>query len=295
MRFFLILAFFFLHVNLFASDKVSYFDKNDSMLDLSEHLLQAYGFMPIPVLITEPAVGYGGGVALVYLHDKIAGKKTASGRRIPPSISAVMFAAIQNGTKVAGAAHIGYWLEDTMRTTTYVGSPNVFIDIYKENIAIEMNLKGLFFYQDATFRISESNFFLGGSYMYFGADTTFDFEDIENDFGGEDTVSCVGLIAQYDSRDNHLSPNRGMLLNFKANIYSDTLGSDYSFENYKINATFYNPLTSKINLDFNLIAPYLYPFISMRGIPMMRYQGENIVSLETQFSYQFDSRWRGLG
>ncbi|VEB72634.1 Uncharacterised protein [Raoultella ornithinolytica] len=38
------------------------FDPEDGMLDMSRYLQDnQYGFLPVPVVITEPAVGYGGG------------------------------------------------------------------------------------------------------------------------------------------------------------------------------------------------------------------------------------------
>ena len=91
---------------------------------------QAYGFLPVPIIVTEPAVGYGGGLTLVYLHDTLMGKVSSTGRRIPPSISGVVAVRTENGTQGFGGFHIGYWLEDTLRTATYIGKPNVFIDLY---------------------------------------------------------------------------------------------------------------------------------------------------------------------
>jgi hypothetical protein len=107
-------------------------------LDLSEYMSQAYGFLPIPIIITEPAVGYGGGVALIYLHDTLTGKQSSTGRRIPPSISGGLVAGTENGTRALGAFHIGYWLEDTLRTATYIGKPDVFIDMYGDNFIDEL-------------------------------------------------------------------------------------------------------------------------------------------------------------
>ncbi len=179
------------------------------------------------------------------------------------------------------------------------------MDIYSEGSAINMNLDGLFLYQNAKLRVMDSNLFLGVSYTYFGSESSFEFDSLERDFGGESSVAALGLIAQYDSRDSVLSPNKGMLLNLKALFYDEVLQSDYTFQSYKASGIFYNPLSSRINLDFkinaqtidgeqNSIAPYMYPFISMRGIPMMKYQGESVLSAETQVSYQFNQRWRGL-
>src|SRR4051812_24642306 len=40
-----------------------FFDPADGQLDLSYFLENPKGFLPIPIVITEPAVGYGGGIA----------------------------------------------------------------------------------------------------------------------------------------------------------------------------------------------------------------------------------------
>lgn len=101
------------------------------------------------------------------------------------------------------------------------------------------------------------------------------------------------------------SPNKGQFISLKAQFYDEKFGGDYNFINYKSTNLFYNKINSKINLDFNLVADivegdkseipsYLYPFISMRGIPMMRYQGEKVITLQSQFSYEITPRWKGL-
>jgi len=287
-----------------TSDEINFFTKSGE-LDLSEYMSQAYGFLPVPIIITEPALGYGGGVALVYLHDTLVGKESATGRRIPPSISGVVVAATQNNTKIAGAFHIGYWLEDTLRTATYVGKPNVFIDMYGDNFSFTMNFDALFFYQSVKKRVMDSHIFLGAAYMYIKTDVSFDFDRLERDFSGKSEIASLSLLAEYDSRDNQLSPGSGQFLSFRAQFYDEAFGGDYNFVNYKSTNLFYNKLNSKINLDFNFVAEaidgdnrnipsYLYPFISMRGVPAMRYQGEKITTLQTQLSYNFTDRWQGL-
>ena len=286
------------------SNELNFFTKEGD-LDLSEYMSQAYGFLPVPIIITEPAVGYGGGMALIYLHDTLVGKQSSTGHRIPPSISGALIAATENGTKASGAFHIGYWLEDTLRTATYIGKPDIFIDMYGDNFAFNMHFDGLFFYQSIKKRIMESHIFLGAAYMYVKTDVTFDFNKLEKDFSGESNVASLSLLAEYDSRDNQLSPNKGQFISLKAQFYDENLGGDYNFINYKSTNLFYNELNSKINLDFNIVADwvegdkseipsYLYPFISMRGIPMMRYQGEKVITLQSQFSYDITSRWKGL-
>jgi len=284
-----------------SSKEISFFTQEGD-LDLSEYMSQAYGFLPVPIIITEPAVGYGGGITLVYLHDTLLGQKSSTGRRIPPSISGAVVLRTENGTEGLGGFHIGYWLEDTLRTATYIGKPNVFIDIYAGNQAIQLNVDGMLFYQSVKKRVGESDWFLGASYMYVKSDMNLDFD--LNPVAREETIASVSLIAEYDTRDNQLSPSSGMFISARAQIYDDVVGGDYNFVNYKSTNLFYNKLTDKLNMDFNIvgetvdgdrreIAPYLYPFISMRGVPAMKYQGGSVVTMQTELSYNFTSRWEG--
>ena len=44
--------------------------ESDDQFDVSNFLSSRTGFLPIPIIITEPAVGYGGGAVLTYFHKK---------------------------------------------------------------------------------------------------------------------------------------------------------------------------------------------------------------------------------
>ncbi len=56
---------------------------------MSNWLLDRDGLLPVHIIVTEPAVGYGGGLALVYFHDKVGSRRGS-----PPSVSAVAGAAV---------------------------------------------------------------------------------------------------------------------------------------------------------------------------------------------------------
>ena len=45
-------------------------DAEDGKLDIGNYLSSATGFLPVPIIITEPAVGFGAGVAVAvaYFH-----------------------------------------------------------------------------------------------------------------------------------------------------------------------------------------------------------------------------------
>ena len=46
-------------------------DPEDGAFDASAFLSTAKGFLPIGTIITEPAVGYGAGLGLMFFHDSI--------------------------------------------------------------------------------------------------------------------------------------------------------------------------------------------------------------------------------
>ena len=293
------------NVDMNVSEELTFFTQEGD-LDLSNYLSQAYGFLPVPILITEPAIGYGGGAALVYLHDKFVGRKGASGRNIPPSMSGVILAATENKTKVAGGFHIGYYFEDTLRTQTFVMLTDINMNFYTpDDKAVFMNLKTPIAYQSLKYRLFDSDVFLGASYLYSSSEIKLNKEE-ENDIElppHKVTNAALGLIFDYDTRDNALSPNKGMLFNVRANLFDERVGSDYDFKKYFLQELLYIPLTSDINLDHRLVfdkvvgddAPfYMYPSVSMRGVPAMRYQGENVALYEAQLTYDFNSRWSGV-
>jgi len=80
-------------------------------------------------------------------------------------------------------------------------------------------------------------------------------------------------------------------------------GSDYDYENLNLYGLAYYPLRKNVIAGFRYEmqqvfgAPpfYMKPFINLRGIPAMRYQG-NIFSLaETEFRWDFVTRWSAVG
>jgi outer membrane protein assembly factor BamA len=301
----LLIFLYLLHVSVMADEKVSFFDKNDSQLDLSDYLSQAYGFIPVPIIITEPAIGYGGGATLLYLHDKFIGKKGKSGRNIPASISGIIAAGSENGTWIAGAFHLGYYLEDTLRTQTFVGYPSVNIDFYtNNNTPVYMNIEGPLGYQSVKYRVSESDFFLGLAYSYAKITNRLKGEKIDNIPEKTFINSGIHLLVDYDTRDNSLSPNRGMIFNANLAFFDKSIGSQYSYQLYTLQELLYIPINDEFYFDQRLFysmisgkeAPFfMYPFVNMRGVPVVKYQGEKIAQYEAQLRWNFQYRWSVLG
>ena len=70
-------------------------DPQDGKLDVSAFLATAYGFVPIASIITDPAIGYGGALGLVFIkpnHD------SNTGQMLRPDMALAAGMATENGT-----------------------------------------------------------------------------------------------------------------------------------------------------------------------------------------------------
>ena len=310
------------HTARAASFFDQFIDPHDSKFDASDWLLNKKGFLPVPIIVTEPAVGYGAGAALLFFHAK-RGKQSLEHAdlrfkqnndqkkpSLPPSISGLVGLGTENGTWAAGGFHFGSWKHDRMRYTGGVVYPSVNLTFYGTGDrpiierGLAYNLEGWFLFQELVFRIKNSNFFLGPRFIYYNADSAFDLKlPIEGLDPWQFSVKSygLGLEAAYDSRDNIFTPNSGIRADISS-MYFSVDGEITGSRDYRMtdaNAKFYWPLFSNIVLGWRLrggfgsgdIPFYALPFIDLRGIPAMRYQGENVLVTELETRWNVNDRW----
>jgi hypothetical protein len=94
-------------------------DPEDGKVDMSDYLSSATGFFPVPIIITEPAVGFGLGAAVAYFHKPQERDAEEHPHTGPPSISVGFAARTDNDTYLYGGAHSGVWRDDHIR---YLGA-----------------------------------------------------------------------------------------------------------------------------------------------------------------------------
>ena len=82
-------------------------------------------------MITEPAVGYGLGVGALFFHESAEQRKERSSKTLlPANISVLGGGGTENGTWAGGVGHLGFWLQDTLRYTGYLGYGSINLDFY---------------------------------------------------------------------------------------------------------------------------------------------------------------------
>jgi len=287
----------------FNFDEKLFVSSEDGKFDVSAYLSTKYGFMPIPIIVTEPAVGYGAGLNLLFLHDSMA---SSAERKSPPSISGLVAAGTENGTRFGAAYHLGFWKEDSIRTTTAVGAMDINMNFYLRDLGVDMNLKGYMAYQEVMFRIKDSDFFLGGNYLYV------DIESKRNEgdlpilnplFEHEFKMGALAAVAQYDTRDTIFTPSKGLFAKATLRRFDENFGGNENFWRYGAKAFYFQPLSDTLIFGLRVEGesvdasdddrvPYMAkPSINMRGIPAMRYQGEKMLLAEAQLRWEFVERW----
>ena len=334
-RLFLFCTFTFFSASTSATSFNELFtDPVDGQFDTSAYLAEnAYGFLPVPMIITEPAVGEGLGLVGLFFHEDEAAQEqrrkaalqseNAAAYLFPPNVSALAVAATSNGTKIVGGGHMGFFRKGDIRYLGFAGYGEINLAYYGlEDVAfldsIELESQGSLVSQSLKFKLGKSKFFAGFLQRY--SSSTLQpkrLDDLINlippEIGDnvsdairelltiDSTNSGLGVTVEYDSRNNIFSPSQGY--NYKLDFvsYSSNYGGDYDYEqltlealNYwKINDSFASGFRIKgehIETD-QLLAPFMYPFIDLRGIPAMRYQGSSVALVETQVDWKFTPRW----
>jgi hypothetical protein len=286
-------------------------DPEDGALDFSSFLLSPAGFVPFPIVVTEPAVGYGGGLALAFFHaDKEAYEaKEASGDEEfgpLPSISVAVGAYTENGTWIAGGGHLGIWKDGNIRYTGFAGLTNVNLDFYVGDRPFAFNIDGAFLLQDVKFRLGSSDAFLGAAYSYFDSKTTFDLpglpEGVDNPMLESSLAGLAGHL-YWDSRDTIFTPNKGVEGELKVTWFNEAVGGDFDYWEAGLKLRSFHQLHERFVLGWRADgayttdgAPfYALPFVDLRGIPAMRYQDQWAAVAELEGRWNVYKRWSLIG
>ncbi|WP_439135092.1 BamA/TamA family outer membrane protein [Pseudomaricurvus sp.] len=299
-------------------------DPEDGKLDASRYLSEVpLGFLPVPSIITEPAVGYGLAVAGIFFHESEEQRKqrTSGKALLPNNITIIGGGGTENGTWGSGLGHIGFWRDDTIRYKGFLMYGSINLDFYSLDSvelprAVELEMDGPFVFQKLTFRIPDSHFFVGGLQLYrkveLGLGESYEFpsrldpvkdflqDNIQNDV----TTSGLGFTVEYDTLNNPLNPEKGFSYSANYIRFDEAIGSDVEYDNYRFVGLNYWQLNDKFNLGIRMqldvvdaddgerLPPYVPPFVDLRGVPKSRYQAEAAGEAEIQLDYKLDTRWK---
>jgi hypothetical protein len=288
-------------------------DSLDGAFDLSDYIIEANGFVPIPYIITEPALG-GFGIALVPVFikkrppyaDSVKGELRLS--PVAPDITGAAAIYTLNKTWLLGAFRSGTFVKSRIKYTVGGGYGNIVMSFYKtfDQIGekeLKFKIKSFAALVQATKRIGFSRWYAGTKYLYLNSDVSYigntNFDSLASSFTNKSTISQLGVLVDYDGRDNIFTPDNGIKFHIDGNWSDEFLGSDFNYWRLNYYAYLYKSFSSRWvggwRLDgqqtFGDPAFYLQPFIDMRGVPANRYQGHAAVLTELEARWNFVNRW----
>jgi len=297
-------------------DKKIFRDPQDGAFDASEFLLDKKGFLPVPIVITEPAVGFGGGAALLFFRESLREREAyvKPGERLtPPDIYLAALAATENGTRVAGGGGLVTFDEDRWRWRGFVGLPSVNLDFYgvggqtgTTDRKVAYNIDGIISSQQVMRRLGETNNWIIGRWIYLNLDATFDSsrpQPIVPSPSRSVTSSGLGGSIEHDSRDNFFTASAGWKGSLEGIFYSPDWGSDNKYETYRAQAFGYLPLSEKFIVGARIdgrtsrgdVPFYQLPFVELRGVPIARYQDQSTAVLDAELRWNVTPRWAVVG
>jgi len=285
-------------------------DPEDGQFDLSSFLAHPRAFLPVPIVVTEPAVGYGGGLAGMFVRPR---KDAGAEGFARPNVSVVGGIATENGTWAGFGADSSHWMGDRVQTLAAVGGGELNLDFYglgNSSASLDQPVSytldfALAMVQGSWKPKDKSPWSIGLRYVYSQVEPSLDGDPlipglIDNI---DMKISAPAAVLEYDSRNNLFTPTRGV---FAETVYlasRDELGATEEFERAQQVIMTWLALGEKVTLglrgDYQWSSDgtpfFLRPYIKLRGVEAMRYQGDEMASAEVEARWQVRGRWSLVG
>jgi hypothetical protein len=258
-------------------------------------------FVFIPYPITEPAIGTGLLAGPVWLRDAPQGE---SGPKKPQAFGAGALWTDGGSRGIVAFDHRA-WGDTRWRTTavaakfdldlTYSGlSP-----VLDESRGFTLHLKGAGIEGDKGLGDGPNSLLL--RLISGTAEAQFD-ASVPTELANEPkkaTVTSLGVGWSRDTRDSVFTPSTGNVLSAGLTAYPQALGSSFDAQSLTLQWITYQSglgkgtlgVNSKMDFSFGNPPFYLRPYISLRGIPALRYPGEQVASVETEYRWPVNALW----
>ena len=282
--------------------------------DMSHYLLKQKGFLPVPIIITEPAIGYGGGLAGIWFGDQPAAEPGEEHKiQTPPITGAAAFYA--GSSYGVGAGMYRPLHDDKIRYLGVVLGTSLGLKFYGFDPGAPLAANPLNYtfklvgtLQRVQYRLRESPFYVGAHYLFGStkSDFTTDFVARPAGVGSRDlkyTVSGAGLSGEYDTRDNFLDARRGQDVTMNVTWYGQALGGTTNFGKFRTAALLYDELDDQwsygIRLDgrtaWGEVPFFDAPYVSLRGITAQQFSNNVAMMNEDELLYRVAPRWYAVG
>lgn len=286
-------------------------DPEDGWFDASAFLDSAYGFVPLAAPITEPAVGYGAVGALIFIDRKEPAPGQAYAR---PNMAVAGGLATENGTSGLFAGHLGNWKGGKLRSLVAVADAEINLEYfglggvrYPAAPVVDYTIEARGGLAGGSYRLGNSSFWIGLRYanmstrVELGGDPQMPSTEIPSDDLDLDLAALTPSLT-LDTRNNFFTPTRGWYLDLSLPVFREAFGGDREFEKAALTVMHFRPLadswffgaraTARTSADGTPF--FLRPFVTLRGVQALRYQGEQAAEVEAELRWQLHPRFSAV-
>ena len=256
-------------------------------------------FVPYP--ITEPAVGNGVFAGPVWMRE---GPRRNDG---PAQTEAMGFGALwtDGGSRGWAAFDRRAWDEGRWWTTAVAADAQLLLrydglapggDL---DVGFGLDVVGLSVQAERS--LGERPATLGLRLFASEVDLSFD-QGLPSELSAsklQSRANGFALSYSHDTRDDTYSPTTGIQWTATGTAYATWLGGSFNSQSLGLRWHRYGAGLGDGVLGLRAVAEashgdrpfYLRPFVGLRGVPAMRYAGENVVSLEAEHRWPVGERW----
>jgi hypothetical protein len=201
---------------------------------------------------------------------------------------------------------MGIWRGDAIRYLGGAAYVDLNLDFYgASDTARRFEMKAVPLVQELVFRIGGSRLYAGGRWVFSDSRIRFAGAPPDSVAGSEaeSMVSGAGAVVTWDGRDTIFTPSDGTRAEASFLYYAPAIGSDYRYWKLHAYQLSYFPVTRALVVGFRVDAQlsggdvpfYALPYVALRGVPALRYQGNSAVVAETEIRWDFVPRWSAVG
>lgn len=234
------------------------------------------------------------------------------GSESPPSILGGFGMIAENGSYAYGGGAYLHLLEDKLRVkvgAAYADLRYRFYGIGNDQNELGISLDILqempLYFASGTYRVWKK-LYVGLGYTGGTVDTRAELvipdPNLVNPIGGLD-IGAWMIPLEWDSRDHQQFPREGWKIDGRAMFYSDSAGSDFDAETYKIAANYYHPIGERNVLASRVMmrstegdAPFFLKSsfggsTDLRGYASGRFRDRMMYAAQTEYRWHFSDRW----
>ncbi len=257
----------------------------------------------VPVPISNPTLGTGLILGGAYFYPQTEAEKASQ----PASVTAAAGMYTSNGSYLYGIGQSNYWGGDKWRFSGMFGTTDLSLSLVSPSTEskqqVDWQLGGSFIFVRLSKRIA-NKWYLGGAIRVLDFTQELVFNSPSQVAEPEGVRAAgLGINLEHDRRDMPMNPYTGSFFRFSALFNNESLGSDSTYRNYKLNYSSYHSFKSPVVLAWqvkgckNVKKSPLWDScgLGLRGFAATDYLAKGTVTAQVEARWRLTPRWGVVG